>query len=345
MGCAHKGLVGRGRDHGVGGAGRSDSRGRDRDPASVAGCLRHHGPMTQQVALVANPAKVQALEEITARIDQRLRAEGWPSPIIRLTSEEDPGRGAAEEALGAGAGIVIAAGGDGTVAAVASALSGADASLAVLPAGTGNLLARNLDLPTEVDDVLADVLAGATWQMDLGEVVAGPGSGASFAVMAGLGFDAHVVADAPEGLKSAVGWPAYLVSALRHLTDDPFDCSIRIDGGDPIERTVRTVLVVNASKLQGGVDVAPDAAVDDGVLDVVVVAPEGLVDWVRIGSDVVSGSDRDSVPLERFRARSVEITTSRAQVCQLDGDPVGESTHLAVAVRPGALRMVGPRPE
>ena len=293
------------------------------------------------VALVANPAKVADLEAVSAVLGERLTAAGWPAPMILLTSEEDPGRGCTEEGLRGGAGVVIAAGGDGTVAAVASVLSGTDACLAVLPAGTGNLLARNLDLPNELDDVLAEVLAGGSWRMDVGEVVTGPGAGSSFTVMAGLGFDAHVVADAPEGLKAAVGWPAYLVSALSHLTDDPFECSITVDGGEPIERTVRTVLVANASELQGGVDVAPDASISDGLLDVVIVAPDGVADWLRIAQDVVTGKDRESVPLERVRGRRVEISTVAPQVCQLDGDPVGEATHLAVEVRPLALRMVG----
>jgi YegS/Rv2252/BmrU family lipid kinase len=294
-----------------------------------------------QIALVANPAKVDDVHALRARIAERLTAAGWLEPIVLLTTEEDPGRGPAEEAIRSGADVLIAAGGDGTVAAVASAVSGTQVSLAILPAGTGNLLARNLDLPTAVDEVLDAVLAGASWQMDLGEVVAGPATGSSFAVMAGLGFDAHVVADAPEKLKAAVGWPAYVVSALGHLTDDPFECTIRLDGGGPIVRSARTVLVANASQLQAGVDLAPDAGVADGLLDVVVISPEGLADWARIGSRVLTGSDRDTGPMERFQARRIEICTTQAQMCQLDGDPVGESDHLVVEVRPGALRMVG----
>jgi YegS/Rv2252/BmrU family lipid kinase len=293
-----------------------------------------------QVALVANPAKVGDVDALRARIEQRLTAAGWPEPMVLSTTQEDPGRGPAEEAIRSGADVVIAAGGDGTVAAVASALSGTQASLAVLPAGTGNLLARNLDLPTEVDEVLDAVLAGAGWRMDLGEVVVGPAAGSSFAVMAGLGFDAHVVADAPEQLKSAVGWPAYVVSALGHLTDDPFECTIQLDGGEPLVRSARTVLVANASQLQAGLDLAPDAGVADGVLDVIVISPEGLADWARIGSRVLTGSNRDTEPMERFQARRIEISTARAQMCQLDGDPIGEADRLVVEVRPGALRIV-----
>ncbi len=288
-----------------------------------------------------NPAKVDDPDALAAALTGRLVAAGWPRPMILTTTEEDPGRGAAEQAVRDGAQVVMAAGGDGTVASVVSALAGTGTALAVLPAGTGNLLAGNLDLPTDLDAVTESILGGATWTMDVGEVLDGPGAGASFAVMAGLGFDAAVVGDAPEGLKAGVGWPAYIVSALGHLSDAPFECTITLDGAEPLERTARTVLVANTAGLQGGLDLAPDARITDGLHDVIVVSPQNAIDWLRIGARLMAGSEREDERLERFRAARVEITTDSDQVCQLDGDAVGPTRRLVTEVRRHSLTLCG----
>lgn len=298
-----------------------------------------------QVAIVVNPAKVDDVEGLRDGIARRLSERGWPAPTMLTTSEDDSGSGVTKQAVRDGAGVVVAVGGDGTVAAVVSALSGTGVALAVLPSGTGNLLARNLGLPTDLEEVVRTVVEGPTWQMDVGRVVAGPATGSSFAVMAGLGFDAAVVEDAPEQLKALVGWPAYLVSALSHLADEPFDCTIRLDDGETLERTCRTVLVANAAGLQGGIDLAPEADVTDGLLDVIVISPQGVVDWVRVAARLATGSPAQDEPVERFQARRVDITTTTDQVCQLDGDPVGTTRRLGIEVRPGALTMQGPRPD
>lgn len=313
-------------------------------PARATERMREDAPM-KQVAIVANPAKVDDVAALAGAVAERLAARGWPEPIVFTTTEQDPGRGATEQALQQGAEVVLAAGGDGTVAAVLSALSGTSAALAVLPSGTGNLLVRNLDLPTRVEDVVAAVLDAPARRIDLGEVVTGPGAGSSFALMAGLGFDAALVGDAPEGLKARLGWPAYLVSALSHLGDEPFECTVRLDGGEPVTRTVRTVLVANAAGLPGGVDLAPGSGSTDGLLDVIVVSPQNVLDWMRVTTRLAIGSDREDDRLERFQVRRVEITTATEQVCQLDGDPVGRTTHLAVEVRPLALRVHGAAPD
>jgi len=207
----------------------------------------------------------------------------------------------------------------------------------VLPAGTGNLLARNLGLPAELDQVVDALVDGRTIRIDVGQVVEGPGMGSSFAVMAGLGFDADIMTDAPEGLKAVMGWPAYVVAAAGHLTDEAFRCRIVVDGGEPIETDARTVIVANAGGLPGGVDLAPEATIEDGLLDVVVVNPQGVVDWVRVGARLAVGSQREDERLGRAQGRRIEITTEGDQVCQLDGDPIAPTRRFVVEVRPQAL--------
>jgi len=296
------------------------------------------------VGMVVNPTKVDDVDALVGEVAGQLAGRGWPAPLVLETTEDDPGGGMAEQAMREGAEVVVAVGGDGTVAAVLGALAGTEVPLAVLPAGTGNLLARNLDLPMELPAVVDLVADRTTSRMDVGQVVDGPGAPGCFAVMAGLGFDASVMADAPEQLKGRVGWPAYLVSAAGHLSDEPFEATITLDGGEPVQRTARTVLVANTAGLQGGVDLAPDAGVTDGLLDVIVISPQNAIDWLRIGARLVTGSDREDERLERFQARHVEITTDTEQVCQLDGDPVGPTRRVVVEVRPLALSIARPAP-
>jgi len=291
------------------------------------------------VVLIANPAKVEDVDALLAQLGGALAEHGWPAPRLLTTTVDEPGRGLAEQAAREGADVVLAAGGDGTVASVVSGLVGTETALAVLPSGTGNLLARNLDLPMDTSGVVEALVAGKVRSIDVGEVVEGAGVGSSFAVMAGLGFDAAIVEDAPERLKAMVGWPAYLVSAVSHLADEPFTCTIVVDGGEPIEREARSVLVANVASLQGGVDLAPDAGVSDGLLDVIVLGPKTLTDWLRLGARLVTGSDREDERIERLQGRRVEITAHADEVCQLDGDPVGSTSRFVAEVRPRALRL------
>ncbi len=287
--------------------------------------------------MLVNPTKVEDVEALHAEVTEALASRGWPPPRLLTTTEEDPGRGVTDLAVREGARFVVAAGGDGTVAAVISALAGTDVALVVLPAGTGNLLARNLDLPTELDQVVDALVGGRTIRIDVGQVVEGPGAGSSFAVMAGLGFDADIMTDAPERLKAAMGWPAYVVAAAGHLTDEPFRCRIVVDEGEPIEAEARTVIVANAGGLPGGVDLAPDATIGDGLLDVVVVNPQGAMDWVRVGARLAVGSQREDERLGRAQGRRIEITTEGDQVCQLDGDPIAPTGRFVVEARPQSL--------
>ena len=124
---------------------------------------------------------------------------------------------------------------------------------------------------------LAAAVNGVDRRIDLGLVDDQP-----FAVMAGMGFDAAMMADTTEGMKRFAGWPAYVVSALRHLRDPMMRVRLRIDGGPPLRRSARTVLVGNVGQLEGGLELLPAAAADDGILDVVIVAPRTLRDWLRV---------------------------------------------------------------
>lgn len=289
--------------------------------------------------VVANPTKVEpGTREAMAALCAEL---GWAEPLWLETTVEDPGIGQAKEAVAAGADVVLAAGGDGTVRSVAESLAGTGVALGLLPAGTGNLLARTLGTPLDLEGAARVALTGDDRAIDIGRVRArGPESDDSehvFLVMAGTGFDADVMANTPEGLKARVGPLAYVVSGLRAMRGRRTRITLRIDGGALRRRRSRTVLVGNSGTLLGGLVLMPNAIVDDGVLDVVNLAPKGISGWVAVAARVASRRRRGHSRVEHWTGRTVEIRADEPQPSQIDGDPIGDVVEMDVRVDPGAL--------
>ena len=293
--------------------------------------------MSSLTALVVNPTKVDDVDALLQKVTERCAAHGQPSPYLLETTPDDAGEGMAREAVRRGATLVLAAGGDGTVQAACCGLHGTGVPLGILPLGTGNLLARNLDLPLDLDKALDVALTGQDRVLDLARATVGDADPTCFAVMAGLGFDAEMMADAPEKLKSAVGWPAYVISGLRHLFDRPGKLELILDGAPAVCRSARGVVIGNVGELQAGVALLPDAVPDDGVLDVVLLAPRQLLDWGRLLARLVARSGREDHTLTRWTARKVEVRAVVPTHAQLDGEPVGEVTSLVVEVSPASL--------
>lgn len=290
-------------------------------------------------AVVVNPSKLEDVAGLRRTVTAALAADGWPEPAWYETTPEDPGAGQATRAVEDGADVVLACGGDGTVMACVGALAGTDAALAVLPAGTGNLLAANLGLPLDPTAGVRVVTALGRRRIDVGVV-----EGHCFAVMAGMGFDADLLADASESLKARVGVAAYVWSALQHLRDRPMRVQVRLDDGVPFRRRARTVLVGNVGRLQGGIRLLVDAEPDDGLLDVAVIRAETPGQWLALASGVLRGRGR--VPsMEVFRARSVTVESDREQPRELDGDLIAPGRSLGVTLRPSALLLCVPQPE
>jgi diacylglycerol kinase family enzyme len=134
-----------------------------------------------------------------------------------------------------------------------------------------------------------------------------------------------------------VGWAAYVVSASKHLRGRRTHVTLTIDDEPPISRRVRTVVVGNVGKLQGGIPLMPDARPDDGILDVVVIAPRNVVDWGRVAVTVLIRRHRPDFRVERFRCRRVRIEADQALPQQLDGEVIGEGREMDIEVQPGAL--------
>lgn len=303
-------------------------------------------PDAARAAIIVNPTKFDDVEAVRSTVTSVCAQEGWAEPIWLETTKDDPGTGQARDAVRQGAQLVCALGGDGTVRAVAAALVDGEVPMGLLPGGTGNLLARNLELP--VDDIgaaLVTALTGKDLAIDVGTVHIRPDQTQDderdyyFLVMAGMGFDASVMADAPEKLKAQFGWPAYVVAGMKHLGDKRFTVDARIDEGPPFRRHVRTVVVGNVGRLQGGVELLPDAEVSDGELDVVMLSPKGLVGWASVSAAIVTRNRRGHSRVEHHRCHTMSLRLATTQDIQLDGDPIGPGHALTFAVRPSALKV------
>jgi YegS/Rv2252/BmrU family lipid kinase len=290
-----------------------------------------------RAAVIVNPIKHQDLPGFQAGVRAALAGHGWDDPLWLETTPEETGRGLAESAVAQAVDVVLASGGDGTVTACAEGLAGTGVPLAVLPAGTGNLLARNLGLPLSLPEALAVAVGGVDRRLDVGLA-----NGRRFVAMAGIGFDAEMLDSAGEPLKRRLGWGAYVVSALRHLRDRPARVRLRADDGPVLSRRAAAVIVGNVGALQGGVTLLPGAQPDDGRLDLLVLTARGWAGWLALTADVMMRRGRTS-RVVRGQVRELRVDLDRPQLWELDGEVMGTARELFITVQPGALLVRVPR--
>jgi YegS/Rv2252/BmrU family lipid kinase len=291
------------------------------------------------VAVVFNPATGGDDDAERRRHDTRAALEGAGLDVLWLeTTKEDPGQGQTAKAVADAVDLVIAQGGDGTVMACVTGLAGTELPLAVLPGGTGNLLATNFDIPTDLEGAVEVALDGDRARLDVAAL-----DDDRFVVMGGVGFDAAMLRDADPKLKEHLGAVAYVLSGFRHLRRRATRFRLGLDDRPPLERTGQGVLVGNLGRLQGGLPVMPDARPDDGLLDVAVLQTRTVLDWFSLAWRVLLRRRRKDPQLELFTARRVEIGCDRPQPVERDGDPLDEPRdHLVIEVVPAALTLCVP---
>lgn len=288
-----------------------------------------------KVTVVVNPVKVDDMPQLLAAVRHAL-PEADVSGIE--TTQDDPGAGQAREAIAAGAQLVLVCGGDGTITACAGALAGSGVPMGLLPAGTGNLLARNLRLPLDLDEALAVVRRGRTVQLDLIQTSRGPST-----VMAGLGLDAAMIRDTDERWKRRLGWLAYVSGVLRSVHKPPTaHYRIAVDDQPPdIVRAV-AVLVGNVGELQAGMAVLPDARADDGRIDVIALMPRDAGEIAGLAWRLIRRTTPASSRTVARAGQRVTIVADRAVPLQLDGEYLGEYDSLTADVLPAALTVFAP---
>lgn len=317
----------------------------------------------EHVGIVWNPSKADRAT-IAAALEHGVTTAGIDPEITwEETSEQDPGLAATERALAAGADLVIAAGGDGTVRAVvehlaaASAEAGrAPAELGIAPLGTGNLLARNLGVPlNDLAAAFERALTGTARPIDVGWAeleLDGESERLAFAVMAGFGIDAHMIVETDDGLKERIGWLAYVESLGRAVAaSEVIAMSLAVDGRPAIDAEAHTLLIGNCRTLQGGVTLLPDADPSDGRLDLLLLDADGLGGWLDTMRNMVwdngirrlfargdaTAQSSDSATHRQLERIRIELQEPR--VFEIDGEDLGETSRIDISVQAGAVRV------
>ncbi len=290
-----------------------------------------------QVAVILSPAKVASVGQFKHVVNAMALENGWSVPQWYLTTVEDPGHGVAAEAVENSAELVIVCGGDGTVREVAGVLAGTGVAIGVVAAGTGNLLARNLGLPLYMRSAIEVALTGENKTIDLVQIKGDGVVKSHFLVMTGMGFDAAMIEGVSDDLKARVGWLAYVVSGVRALRFPVQRYKIKIDDGEWVSYRARTVVVGNVGFLQAGVPLLPDAVIDDGLLDVVLIYPRYWTSWLALALRIVGRDRRSDAFLHRMQGTRVKIKTKKEIPREVDGDLLPSGRRLSMRIKPGAL--------
>jgi diacylglycerol kinase (ATP) len=266
-----------------------------------------------------------------------LRAQGVTDPLWYEVSKSKQAPKRAVQALDDGADLVFVWGGDGMVQRTVDALAGTDAAVAIVPAGTANLLASNLGIPKGITDAVRVGLHGPRMRLDLGKV-----NGERFAVMAGAGFDARMIRDADRGMKERVGRLAYIVTGAKNLRGARMRMKVRLDGQTWFDGDASCVLVGNVGKILGGIEAFKRARPDDGRLELGVVTAEGIVEWTRTLGRTALGRAEKSPFVRTASAKKIDVQMAKATPYELDGGDRPETKRLKIRVEPRAISICVP---
>jgi YegS/Rv2252/BmrU family lipid kinase len=283
------------------------------------------------------------IESTVADVSKQLRLGGW-TVRDELVEKKRELRQRTGKAVKRGVDVVVVVGGDGAIAQVATKLVGTDIPLGVIPSGTGNLFAGNYGIPGDVKDALATIREGHRRAIDVGMAEV-DGKQRAFAIACGIGFDAHVMDATSRAEKTRFGKLAYLVHALgetaalrnaRH--------TVTLDGEETTINAAQ-VFIANAGRMLPMLEPKPPVIPDDGLLDVIAVTAGGPVQalaaaWEATRQDELGKTDSGRV--FRARARTIEVTTTRPRLVELDGSVLGK-TPVRASVVPGGLCVLVPR--
>ncbi len=287
------------------------------------------------VAVVAHAGKslgggLPELREILAR-------EGVTDPLWYEVNKSRRAPKYARRAAAKGVDVLFVWGGDGSVQRCIDAVAGTGTAVAILPAGTANLLAANLEVPTDLAEAVQIGLHGDRRRLDTGSV-----NGERFMVMAGAGFDARMISDADRGAKDRLGRAAYVVTGIRNLAARPARATVKVDGKRFFEGKVSCVLAANVGKILGGVEAFPQARPDDGRLDLGVVTAKNPVQWARTFGRLAVGHPDQSPFVNVTQGKKIRIRFDRKVLYELDGGARPATRKLRINVRPASVTICVP---
>ena len=306
--------------------------------------------MTRRTALVHNPTKTPDADRLVDLVATQVRAAGDEFVGAFETKPDDPGERTARTLAADGIDLVLAAGGDGTIRSVTSGLVDTGVACAIIPAGTGNLLARTLGIPLERPEAVRVALSAPTRPIDAVQLVIDDDRDHPvwFTGMAGVGFDAAMMRDTPEELKKIIGTGAYVLAFARHVASPPHRVQIQIDARSPVRRRPVLVMVGNTHSLQGNLVLFPDATPDDGIIDLVTATPYIPGTWWRVLGTLLRAryarhrQRAESRAVQFDKGRRITLEFNSRMPWEVDGDTMGTGQRFQFTVAPGALRLVTP---
>ncbi len=288
-----------------------------------------------KTVIIANPASGRInypsqVEAVRASLeeDAEVRVAVTSRPLEAVTL--------AREAVGEGAGLIVAIGGDGTINEVINGMAGRPAVLGVIPAGLSNVLARELGIPSNLIGALAIIKAGHLRRIDLGSA-----NGRFFSLMVGVGIDAEAVRTVNPTLKKFLKRYSYHLAgfkSLLHFRTTAFP--ITIDGKE--EESGYAAVISNARYYGGPHQINPEARIDDGLLHLCLFRKGGRGDYLRFFRDVIAKRLQENPDIRFRKAQKIEISRGGLPV-HLDGDFIGY-TPLRVEIEPGSLKVLAPSP-
>ena len=286
--------------------------------------------MKKRVAVIAHAGKSTGggLEELR----EVLKQAGVTDPIWSEVPKSRYAPERVKKALKEGAETIFVWGGDGMVQRCVDAMAGSDARLAIIPAGTANLFASNLDIPDDIAGAVQVGLNGTERSLDVGKM-----NGERFAVMAGAGLDARMIRDADAGPKDRFGRLAYIWAASKNLRVEPFKARVEVNGDLWYKGDASCLLIGNVGALFGGVEAFESARPDDGELEVGITHAESLGQWARTIARTAVGSAGQSPFVQVTKAKRIDVEFNRKVLYELDGGERDEVKRLKVKVEPGAI--------
>jgi diacylglycerol kinase (ATP) len=287
-----------------------------------------------KVAVVAHAGKTVGggLPELR----RTLSDAGVADPLWTEVPKSKRAPAAVEEALEDGAELILAWGGDGMMRRCVNALKDSQVPLALVPAGTSNLLATHLGIERDIGQAVEVALHGDRRRLDVGRF-----DGERFAVMAGAGFDAAMIKGADDR-KDRLGRAAYVLAGAAELNSPSFEAKIKIDGNRWYKGPASCILVGNVGELFGGIEVFADARPDDGKLDVGVLTSEGPVELARATARTALGKTEKSPFVRVTQGSKVRVKLDRKVRYELDGGDRKKVKSFKVDVEPGAITVCVP---
>jgi diacylglycerol kinase family enzyme len=268
---------------------------------------------------------------------QVLDDAGFAQPLWYEVAKSKQAPDCAREAVEAGADLLWVWGGDGPGQRSIDAVAGTGTPLAILPAGTANLLATNLGIPQDVATAVEIGLHGERRALDTGTV-----NGEHFAVMAGAGLDALMIRDADAGLKDRVGRAAYLWTGAKNLGTSPVRAKVDVEGRRFYKGTITCVLVGNVKDVFAGIEVFEGSRPDDGLMELGVVTAKSRTQWARTIGRAVLGRAESSPFVVTTRGTAMRVSFDRPTAYELDGGVRTATKKLRIKVRPASITICVP---